>query len=296
MTHLGDHGRLTDFAGRPLERDRAASLRRLMATFDGLESLCVAFSGGVDSSLVLFAAARALSPDRVVAFTAVSETYLPSELEAARAFAAELGVRHVIATTRELDDEQFVANSRERCYYCKTTLVEEMASTARAEGCAALADGANRDDLGDHRPGLRAADERGVLHPLIRAGFGKDAVRGTARDVALPTWDAPQQACLASRIPYEERITAERLQRIAAAEAVLHDQGFRQCRVRDHGEIARVEVEAEDLARAVGEARAVITERLRALGFTYVALDLMGFRSGSLNESGQRPSPERRSP
>jgi uncharacterized protein len=296
VTHPDNDGTLTDFEGRPLAGDRAASLRRLMTVFDGLESVCVAFSGGVDSSLVLFAAARALKSDHVVAFTAVSETYLPSELETARGFAAGLGVRHVIATTRELEDERFAANSPERCYYCKTTLVAEMASAARGQGCGALADGANRDDLGDHRPGMRAADERGVLHPLIRAGFGKDDVRSTAREAALPTWDAPQQACLASRIPYGERITAERLERIAAAEAALHELGFRQCRVRDHGDIARVEVEAEDLARAAGEARALIVERLHALGFTYVTLDLMGFRSGSLNEPSQRPSRERRSP
>ena len=260
------------------------ALERLEAELAPLGSACVAFSGGVDSSLVLAAAARALGPARVVAFTAVSATYLPEELQIARELAAGLGVRHVVVETHEFDDPAFTGNPRERCYFCKRELVAEMARVAAETGCSALVDGANLDDLGDHRPGMRAAAERGVAHPLLAAGIGKDEVRRLSRALGLATWDAPQQACLASRIPYGEAITVQKLQVIAAAERVLHELGFRQCRVRHHGSVARVEVESGDLGRAV-EARETIALRLRALGFTYVTLDLEGFRSGSMNET-----------
>jgi uncharacterized protein len=259
-------------------------LERLLAELAHLGSACVAFSGGVDSSLVLAVAARALGVGRVVAFTAVSATYLPEELRAARDFAAGLGVRHVVIETSELKNPAFSGNSRERCYYCKRELVTEMARVAIETGCAALVDGANLDDLGDHRPGMRAAAEGGVAHPLLAAGLGKDDVRRLSRELGLATWDVPQQACLASRIPYGEPITVEKLQAIAAAERVLRDLGFRQCRVRHHGSVARVEVEGDDLERALA-ARDEVARRLRALDFTYVTLDLEGFRSGSMNEA-----------
>jgi len=259
------------------------ALERLEAELAPLGSACVAFSGGVDSSLVLAAAVRALGPSRVVAFTAVSATYLPEELRAARDLAAGLGVRHVVVETHEFDDPAFTGNPRERCYHCKRELVAEMARVAAETGCNALVDGANLDDLGDHRPGMRATAEAGVSHPLLAAGIGKDEVRRLSKALGLATWDAPQQACLASRIPYGEPITVEKLQAVAAAERVLHGLGFRQCRVRHHGSLARVEVESGDLARALA-ARTAIAGRLRALGFTYVTLDMDGFRSGSMNE------------
>ena len=262
----------------------ATAMERLLAQFAGVGSACVAFSGGVDSSLVLAAAARALGPARVVAFTAVSPTYLGEELAAARAAAASLGVEHVVAATHEFDDPRYVANSRERCYHCKAGLLDEMARVAAGRGGAALVDGANADDAGDHRPGMRAAAERGVLQPLLAAGIGKAEVRRLARELGLPTWDAPQQACLASRIPYGEPITVEKLAAVATAEAALHELGFHQCRVRPHGEVARLEVEACDLARAV-EWREEVAARVHAAGFTYVALDLDGFRTGSMNEA-----------
>jgi pyridinium-3,5-biscarboxylic acid mononucleotide sulfurtransferase len=265
-------------------REARGALERLEAELAPLGSACVAFSGGVDSSLVLAAAARALGPARVVAFTAVSATYVPEELQTARDLAAGLGVRHVVVETHEFDDPAFTGNPRERCYFCKRELVAEMARVAAETGCAALVDGANLDDLGDHRPGMRATAERGVAHPLLAAGLGKDAVRRVSRELGLATWDAPQQACLASRIPYGEPITVQKLQAIAAAERVLHELGFRQCRLRHHGSVARVEVETGDLGRAL-EARVAIAGRLRALGFTYVTLDLEGFRSGSMNET-----------
>jgi len=265
-------------------REAHGSWERLEAELAQLDSACVAFSGGVDSSLVLAAAARALGPAHVVAFTAVSETYLPEELQTARGLAVELGVRHVVVETHEFDDPMFTTNPRERCYSCKRHLVAEMARVAAETGCDALLDGANVDDLGDHRPGMRATAEGGVAHPLLAAGIGKDEVRRLSRELGLATWDAPQQACLASRIPYGEPITVEKLHSIAAAERVLRELGFRQCRVRHHGNVARVEVESGDLGRAL-EGRETIVRRLRALGFTYVTLDLEGFRSGSMNEA-----------
>jgi uncharacterized protein len=261
------------------------ALGLLEAELVGLGSVCVAFSGGVDSSLVLAAAVRALGPEHVVALTAASETYLPQELAVARGLAADLGVTHVVVQTREFDDDAFTSNPRTRCYVCKTHLLAEMARVAHERGCAALVDGANRDDLSDVRPGLRAAEEHGVAHPLVAAGIGKSEVRRLARELGLPTWDVPQQACLASRIPYGQPITAEKLHAIAAAEALLHDLGFRQCRVRHHGPIARVEVEATEIGRAAGPAREAIVQGLGGLGFTYVTLDLRGFRSGSMNEA-----------
>lgn len=262
-----------------------ADLARLEAELAKLDSACVAFSGGVDSSVVLAAAARALGERRVLAFTAASETYLPSELALARELTRSLGVAHVVVETSEFGDEAFTSNPRDRCYVCKSHLLEEMTRVAEEHGCAALVDGANVDDLGDYRPGLRAAEERAVVHPLIAAGLGKAEVRRLARQLGLPTWDAPQQACLASRIPYGEPITSEKLRAIAAAEEILRELGFRQCRVRHHGTIARVEVEEADIERAAGAAREEIARRLAGLGFTYVALDLRGFRSGSMNEA-----------
>jgi uncharacterized protein len=263
----------------------AAGLARLEGVLTPLPSACVAFSGGVDSTLVLAAAVRVLAPERVVAFTATSETYRPEELAQARELAAAFGVRQRVVETRELDDRRFVANPRERCYYCKTHLLEEMARVAGEEGVAVLLDGANRDDLGDERPGLRAAREHGVRHPLVEADLAKDEVRAVSSLLGLSTADKPQQACLASRLPYGSAVTVEKLHQVAAAEDVLRELGFGQCRVRHHGETARIEVEAGEIARAAGAPlRDELTLRLRALGFAYVTLDLQGFRSGSMNE------------
>ena len=275
---VGRGDALADPVAEGLEQRAAAVLR-------DLRSACVALSGGVDSSLVLTLAVRALGKDRVTAFTAASATTPAAELAAARELAAELGVEHVVVETNELDDERFASNPRERCYVCKRHLLDEMDAAAQARRRAALVDGANVDDLGDERPGLRAAAERGVRHPLVEAGLRKADVRHLAQALGLTVWDAPSQACLASRIPYGERITGEKLRRIGAAEDVLRELGFRQCRVRLHGDVARLEVEPDQIGRAAGAARAEIARRLRALGFVYVALDLGGFRSGSMNEA-----------
>jgi uncharacterized protein len=245
----------------------------------------VAFSGGVDSSLLLAVAASTLGAKNLTAVTAVSETYREEELRRAAALAERLGVHHVVSRTSELLDEYFAANPPERCYTCKAHLLDALARVAAADGRAALADGATRDDLGDFRPGMRAADERGVLHPLIQAGLGKEEVRHLSRLLGLPTADLPAQACLASRIPYGERITPQKLRQVAQAEDALRELGFWPCRVRHHGTIARVEVEPAALPRAAGKLRAQIDSRLRALGFTYVTLDLRGLRSGSMNEA-----------
>ncbi|HEX5642268.1 MAG TPA: ATP-dependent sacrificial sulfur transferase LarE [Thermoleophilia bacterium] len=259
-------------------------LARLLAQFAGVERACVAFSGGADSSLVLAAAARALGHGNVVAVTATSPTYLDEELAAARALADGLGVEHVVVATHEFDDGRFVANSRERCYFCKAGLLDELVRVAAAHGGAALVDGANADDAGDHRPGMRAAAERGVLQPLLAAGIGKAEVRRLARELGLSTWDAPQQACLASRVPYGEAITPAKLAAVADAERALRALGFRQCRVRHHGDVARLEVERDELGRAL-ELREQIARAVHAAGFTYVALDMDGFRTGSMNEA-----------
>ena len=258
-------------------------LTRLLAQFDDVSGAVVAFSGGADSSLVLAAAARALGPDRVTAVTATSPTYLDEELAAAGSLAASLGVEHLVVQTREFDDPRFVENSRERCYWCKTGLLDELARVAAARG-ARVVDGANADDTGDHRPGMRAAAERGVLQPLLAAGIGKAEVRRLARDLGLLTWDAPQQACLASRVPYGEPVTVDKLAAVAAAEKALRALGFRQCRVRHHGDVARLELEPEQFRRAL-DLREDIARAVHAAGFTYVALDLDGFRTGSMNEA-----------
>jgi uncharacterized protein len=257
------------------------------AVLKPLGRVCVAFSGGVDSSVVLALSSRVLGAGQVLAFTAVSETYRDDELVAARSLAKSLGVRHLTWQTRELDDQRFVANGRERCYYCKSTLLAAMERAAIEVGITALIDGANRDDLGDERPGLRACAEHGVRHPLIEAGLGKAAVRALARALDLPTWSKPAEACLASRIAYDEPVTADKLRQVAAAEDVLRGLGLGpELRVRHHGDIARIELAADAVEQAAAPAlRDLLVNRMRALGFTYVTLDLQGFRSGSMNEA-----------
>ena len=250
-----------------------------------VRSACVAASGGVDSSLVLALAARTLGPDAVVAVTALAPVMVPGEPEAARALAATLGVAHVEVEVALMDEPGFVANPRDRCYLCKGMVLDAVRAVAVERGCEVVLDGANQDDLGDERPGMRAAAERGVRHPLLEAGLGKREVRRLARALGVAVWDAPSQACLASRIPYGDRITLETLARIGAAERALRELGYRRCRVRTHGDIARVEVPLEDVGRAAGDDREAIARRLRTLGFTYVALDLDGLRAGSMNEA-----------
>ncbi|QYJ14320.1 Pyridinium-3,5-bisthiocarboxylic acid mononucleotide synthase [Rubrobacter xylanophilus DSM 9941] len=262
-------------------------IRELEALVAPHGSALVAFSGGVDSSLALAVAVRALSRERVLAVTSCNETYLPSELEKAREFAASLGVKHEVVETRELDDPNYASNPTNRCYFCKSTLYTELGRMARERGYGCVVDGANADDEGDWRPGRKAARELGVLSPLAEAGVGKDEVRRLARHLGLPTWDKPALACLSSRFPYGQRITPEKLSQVARSEEFLRSRGFRQVRVRHHGEVARLEVAEEEMERAF-RMREEISSALREAGFAYVALDLSGYRSGSLNATLKR--------
>jgi len=282
MTGRGEPGGAAAGAAVPAA---PATLPATLSAVLGREGpVCVSLSGGVDSSVVLAAAVAVFGPGQVTALTADSPTFIAGELAAARRLCADLGVRHLVVQTTELDDERFVANPPDRCYRCKAGLLGALGTAADELGCVALFDGVNADDPADHRPGLRAADERGVRHPLLEAGLGKQAVRALARELGLAAWDRPADACLASRIPYGERITAEKLRAVAAAEADLHRLGFAECRVRHHGTVARVELPVADLPRATGKVRPRLVAAVAAAGFAYVALDLQGFRSGSLNE------------
>ena len=245
-------------------------------------SALVAFSGGVDSSLVLAVATRALPEGKVLAVTSNNETYLPSELDLAHDFAASLGVEHLVVNTRELEDPNYASNPTNRCYFCKSTLYSDLARIAREKGYACVVDGANKDDEGDYRPGRKAAKELGVVSPLSLAGVDKAKVRDLARHLGLPTWDKPALACLSSRFPYGQEITPEKLAQVARAEEFMRSRGYRQVRVRHHGEIARLEVGPGEMERAFAE-REEISAELKAAGFLYITLDLAGYTPGSLN-------------
>jgi pyridinium-3,5-biscarboxylic acid mononucleotide sulfurtransferase len=259
-------------------QDKLIRLREILA---GLGSVAVAYSGGTDSAFVL-AVAHATLGERALALTADSPSVPRAELEVARAVAAGFGVQHVILPTAELDDPAYRANTPDRCYFCKSNYLDELLAYASANGYPYLVDGANADDFGDYRPGQKAARERGVRSPLQEVGLTKAEIRALARERGLPNWDKPAAACLASRIPYGAPVTAEALAQIEAAEGHLHRLGFRQVRVRHHGTVARLEVESAELARAI-ELRETIVPALQEAGFTYVTLDLAGFRSGSMN-------------
>jgi pyridinium-3,5-biscarboxylic acid mononucleotide sulfurtransferase len=259
--------------------ERLKQLEGIVAPYG---SALVAFSGGVDSSLALAIAARALPKDKVLAVTSNNETYLPSELDLARDFAATLGVEHLVVNTRELDDPNYASNPTNRCYFCKSTLYSDLAKLASERGYACVVDGANKDDEGDYRPGRKAAKELGVVSPLSVAGVGKAEVRELAKHLGLPSWDKPALACLSSRFPYGQEITPEKLSQVARAEEFLRKEGFRQVRVRHHGEIARLEVAPAEMERAFA-LREEISAELKEAGFLYVTLDLAGYISGSLN-------------
>ncbi len=246
-------------------------------------SAIVAFSAGVDSTFVAAAAADVLG-DRALAVTGVSPSIPQSEVEEAKQLARQIGIRHVLLGTSEMDRPGYVENTALRCYHCKTELYSLLEEMAQREGYTCLVDGCNMDDLGDHRPGRIAAKEHRVRSPLIEAGLTKAEIRALSRARGLPTWDKPAMACLSSRIPYGTPITIEALDQIGAAEAFLRGLGLRQLRVRHHGDVARIEVDPASFA-AIVEHRDRIVRRLKNLGYKYVALDLAGFRSGSMNES-----------
>ena len=250
--------------------------------------LVVAFSGGVDSTVLLKLALEELGADRVLAVTAHGEVHTGEELERTQRIASQLGARHTIVDSRELEVPGFSANPPERCFLCRNEMYARMWEVARQAGLSTVADGANRDDSADYRPGLRAARSRGVRSPLAEAGLGKEEVRALARDLGLPNWDLPSTPCLSSRFPYGEEITADKLRVVAAAERRLRELGFSTARVRHHGVLARIEVLRDEVARVVAEpVRTAIVGYLRELGYAYVTLDLEGFRSGSMNETLQ---------
>src|SRR6266542_106859 len=268
-----------------LSPDVTVKYDRLRAICRDLGSTLVAFSAGVDSTLLLRVCVDELGPERAVAVTAVSESYPSHELAQAKSLARDMGCRLILVDTNELADENYASNPTNRCFYCKQELFTTIFPVAERERLASVVYGANLDDTGDYRPGMQAAKQMGARAPLLEAEMGKPEIRAVSRHLGLETWDKPAFACLSSRIPYGERVTEEKLRQIDEAEVFLSREGFRQVRVRHHGEMARIEVPPTDLARFFADGRNErIARRLKEIGFRYVTLDLQGYRSGSLNE------------
>jgi uncharacterized protein len=260
-----------------------AKLAALENRLRSLGSAVIAYSGGVDSTFLARVAHEVLG-QQALAVTACSETYPLWEREEAEETARVIGLRHRLIQTSELKVPGFADNHVDRCYFCKTELFRTLRKIADAEGLLHVLDGTTMDDLSDFRPGRRAAEEMGVLSPLLEAGLKKTEIRELSKKLGLPTSDKPASACLASRIPYQSAITPEKLRQIELAEEHLRSLGIGQCRVRHHGEVARIEVAAEDIPRVCGPLRLEIVSCLRALGFIYVTVDLAGYRPGSMNE------------
>jgi uncharacterized protein len=269
-----------------VDKEKARSKKEtLLRHLKGLESLLVAFSGGVDSSFLLAVAHQALG-EKVLAATARSTTYPSKELQEASEFARKRGIQQVVFESDEASLPDFLSNSPNRCYHCKKSLSQELQRVAKERDIQHIAHAANLDDLDDYRPGLKAAQEMGIMAPLVDARLNKEEIRFLSKEMGLSTWDKPAMACLASRIPYGEPITEEKLKMIEAAEAFLAKEGFRQFRVRHHGPVARIEVEGSDIKRIVQtELRKKIVERFREIGFLHIALDLEGYVTGSLNRA-----------
>jgi uncharacterized protein len=270
-----------------LDRLDTERLQKARSLVRELGSVLVAFSGGVDSSLLLKLALDELGPPRAVAVLASSPAYPEEEQEEARALAAALGARLVEVDTREVELEAYRRNNPDRCYHCKEELFDALEPIRAELGLQHLAYGATADDAGDHRPGHGSAVRRGVRYPLLEAGMGKAEIRAAARELGLPNWNKASFACLSSRIPHGTPVTLEALRQIGEAERALKRLGFRQLRVRHHGDVARIEVEPEEIDRLV-ELRRQAVEGVRAAGYKFVALDLEGYSTGSLNRTWRR--------
>ena len=265
--------------------ESAPRVEQLRSTLRGYGSALIAFSGGVDSTLVLKFAVEELG-EAAVALTALSASVAPDEAEEARALARKIGARHVVVDSNELDDPRYAANPSNRCYFCKSELYSITDRHKASLGLAVVLDGFNADDKKDHRPGHQAAREHAVRSPLAEAQLTKAEVRAWSHRLGLPTWDKPQMACLASRLPYGTQVTVERLKQIGAAERAVRALGFTNFRVRYHQDVARLELAADELPRLLDpETRAQLNAAIKAQGFTFVALDLEPFRSGRLNDA-----------
>ena len=267
-----------------LTAEQAGKLDALKDNLRELGSLAVGFSGGVDSTFLLFMAHEVLG-DWAIAVTEVDSGVPERERGEAKAFCEEHGIRHFVCDADPLGEEHYRYNSPDRCYYCKKRIFTEIARIARENGITHVAEGSNTDDLGDYRPGLKAVEELGVKSPLREAGLTKADIRAISKVLGLPTWDKPSYACLASRFVYGEEITQEKLRMIDLAEQFLIDRGFPEERVRIHGRLARIEVTPRDIPRLAADGiREEVVKRFRELGFMYVTLDLQGYRVGSMNE------------